>query len=124
MTDISFAKRFEKLEISAETFSHRDHVQAAFELLHKYPFIEATYKYAGTIQAMATTAGVPEKFNVTVTLAFMGVIAERIEIGEAENFDDFYFQNKDLSGNILGNWYSPDRLASDLSRKIFLMPNL
>lgn len=45
--------------------------------------------------------------------AFMGLIAERIETGVAEDFDDFNTHNRDLCGSILNQWYSPDRLSSD-----------
>jgi len=93
-------------------------------LLRKYPFIEATMRYAGVIEDMAATAGATQKFNVTITVAFMGLIAEKIEISGEEDFDSFYTANPDLSGQALAPWYSANRLSCDLSRKIFLMPDL
>jgi len=124
MAKLAFSDRFERKEIAAEDFSHREHVQAAFELLHKYDFIEATAKYAEIIKSMATAAGAPEKFNVTITVAFMGLIAEKMEADGDVDFDTFYSTNPDLSGNALAPWYSAERISSKLSRKIFLMPDM
>ena len=124
MQNLAFSERFERQEIAAEDFGHREHVQAAYELLHKYDFIEATVKYAETIKSMATAAGAPEKFNVTITVAFMGLIAEKMEADGDVDFDTFYSTNPDLSGNALAPWYSAERISSKLSRKIFLMPDM
>jgi hypothetical protein len=121
----AFSERFEREEIAADDFGHREHVQAAFELLNKYDFIEATARYAKTIRSMATKAGAPEKFNVTITIAFMGLIAERMmQTGGERDFDSFYASNPELTGSALAPWYSAERISCDLSRKVFLMPDL
>ena len=114
---------FERLEIDPASFGHREHLQAAYELLLKYPFVEATARYADTIHAMARAAGAAEKFNVTITLAFISLLAERMETSTAPGFDTFLDENPDLSKNTLQNWYSPERLSSELSRRIFLLPD-
>ena len=63
-------------------------------------------------------------FKHSITLAFLSLIAERMEATRYETFDDFIAQNMDLlSGNILAKWYSPERLQSDLARTVFLMPD-
>lgn len=125
MQNLAFSERFERQEIAAEDFGHREHVQAAYELLHKYDFIEATAKYAETIKSMATAAGAPEKFNVTITVAFMSLIAEKMTATSGEpDFDSFYSANPDLSGNALAPWYSANRLSCKQSRTIFLLPDL
>jgi hypothetical protein len=124
MEQLAFSERFERQEIPAEDFGHREHVQAAYELLQKYDFIEATAKYAESIRSMATAAGAPEKFNVTITVAFMGLIAEKMmQSAPDDGFGSFYSANPDLSGNALAPWYSAERISSDLSRKVFLMPD-
>mgnify|MGYP001604324362 CR=1 FL=1 len=121
----AFSERFEREEIAAEDFGHREHVRAAFELLKKYDFLEATARYAKTIKSMAAKAGAPEKFNVTITVAFMGLIAEKMtRIADYPDFDSFYTMNPDLTGNALSPWYSAERISCDLSRKVFLMPDL
>ena len=114
---------FENQQINPAEFRHADHVAVAYAMLRKYEFIEATAKYANTIRAIATQAGVPEKFNTTITLAFMSLIAERMETTEHTDYGDFIRQNQDLlAKEILAQWYSPERLQSDLARQIFLLP--
>ena len=117
-------RRFERLEIQAGHFSHRDHVQVAFEMLHKYPYLEACTRYAGTISEFATNAGVPRKFNVTITFAFLSLIAERIhEKPGWPGFDEFIARNEDLlSKGALQTWYTDEELHSEFARTHFLLP--
>ncbi len=124
-TDYSALTRsFEACDIDASAFRHVDHVGVAYEMLRRYGFLEASFKYAECISAIATGAGAARKFNMTITLAFLSLIAERMEVTRPDSFDEFISQNQDLlSGNILEKWYSPERLRSDLARSIFLMPD-
>lgn len=115
---------FEARDLDPATFDHAAHVRAAFEMLEKYEFMEATSKYAANIHAMATKAGAAKKFNMTITIAFMSIIALRMETGHFSDFEGFIAANDDLlSKDIVGQWYSPERLKSDKARKIFLMPD-
>jgi hypothetical protein len=120
----SLHRKFVMREIPAGEFGHREHIQVAYELLQKHSFMEAATLYSETIVYMATLAGAPDKFNLTITLAFLGLIAERMELHPDEGFDEFYLQNPDLNMPLLKHWYSADRLATPLSRKIFLMPDI
>ncbi len=118
-------RSFEACDIDASTFGHIDHVGIAYETLRRYDFLDASVKYAQCINTIATRAGAARKFNTTITLAFLSIIAERIEATRSGNFDEFISQNQDLvSGNILEKWYSPERLQSDLARNVFLMPDV
>jgi hypothetical protein len=116
-------RSFEAHEVDNNSFHHAEHVQVAFELLDKYDFIDATSIYAKGIRALATDMGVPQKFNLTITYAFMSLIAERMVDSSASNFEDFMELNPDLmSKTILTKWYSADRLSSEIARNVFLMP--
>ena len=68
---------FEAHCIDPDSFGHIEHVQVAWEMMHRYDFMELSGKYAMAIRAIATRAGAPEKFNLTITLAFLSLIAER-----------------------------------------------
>ena len=123
--DQDLVGRFERLEIPPGAFRHRDHVEAAYEMLRKYPFIEATARYARTIQTMAANAGAHTKFHVTVTIALMALVAERMESEPHSDFDDFCTRNGDLfSPQPLRRYYSEERLQSDLARKTFVLPDV
>lgn len=116
--------QFEALEISAPDFHHADHIRVAFHMLEKYEFNEASQRYASTIRAMAESVGVPEKYNLTITVAFMSVIAERVTRTDYNNIDAFLASNSDLlDKDVLSRWYTPERLSSPLARRQFLLPD-
>lgn len=118
------ARSFEAREVDPVAFRHREHVAVAYEMLRKHDFIEAAVKYGDNIQAIASKAGVPRKFNTTITFAFMSLIAERMATNEQTDFDSFIATNEDLlSKQLLLTWYSPERLQSELARGLFLMPD-
>ncbi len=116
-------KKFEAGRINNTTFKHYEHVAVAYGLLSKYLFEEATYIYARIIRKMAEEAGAKDKFNVTITFAFMGVIAERMETKSFDHFEAFIESNSDLlEKNILQNWYSTKKLNSQLARNVLVLP--
>ena len=117
-------EQFENLHISAPDFHHADHVRVAFIMLNKYDFVDACSRYANTIKSMAHAVGVPDKYNATITFAFMSVIAERKAYLEVENTEDFLTKNPDLlRRDLLSVWYSKDRMTSAMARSQFLLPD-
>ena len=117
-------ERFEQRRIDAPNFRHQDHIQVAYEMLEKYDFVDACARYASTIRAMAESVGVPEKYNATITFAFMSLIAERKTETVSGNLDTFLVANPDLlDKNILKRWYTDERLTSTAARGQFLLPD-
>ena len=116
--------RFLRGELEPHAFTHREHVRMAFELLRRHEFAESLLHCSRALRVMLAKAGRPEAFNLTVTVAFLALIAERIEAAEAENFDSFARANPDLlCKSVLARWYRPQRLASEVARRTFLMPD-
>ncbi|MEX0306321.1 MAG: hypothetical protein AB3N12_02940 [Ruegeria sp.] len=116
-------KEFEAHAVDNTTFGHAEHVQVAYDLLRKYDFIDAAAIYAKGIRALAANAGAPGKFNLTITYAFMSLIAERLSKTQANEFEGFAQENTDLMAKtVLDRWYSTERLNSQLARDIFLLP--
>jgi len=117
------AQQFEATDIDPKSFGHLQHVQVAFELLTKYGFVDAASRYANSIRTISIDAGAPEKFNTTITYAFLSLIAERLATAPAGDCDTFVARNPDLlSKSVLKRWYSDERLQSDLARQVFLLP--
>ena len=77
---VDLVASFERGDIDASTFGHVDHLGVAYEMLLRHEFLQASTKYAACINAIATRAGAAGKFNTTITLAFLSLIAERMEI--------------------------------------------
>jgi|SRR5215469_5443015 len=115
--------RFLRVEIDPGTFPHRDHVHMAFEMLRRHDFPETVLHFSRTLRAMAEKVGRPEAFHQTVTIAFLSLIAERMESGGAADFAAFAQANPDLlEKSALARWYRPERLASDIARRTFVLP--
>lgn len=114
---------FESHKIAAGSFGHEEHVRVAHELLKRHGYLEASQRFATAASALATSAGVPEKFNVTITLAFLSAIAERLNRMPDVGIDDFLGSNEDLlSKDMLRRWYSPAELESEFARTHLLLP--
>jgi len=120
----ALTQSFEACDLDPAAFGHQEHVGVAYEMLRKYDFLTAAAKYADSIRTIATKAGAPEKYNATITLAFLSLIAERMQTCRHDDCDDFLAQNQDLmSKDFLLQRYSAERLQSDLARHVFLMPD-
>jgi hypothetical protein len=117
-------QRFMGGEIAAADLPHREHVRMAFEMLCAHDFPETVLHFSRTLRAMAVTAGKPQAFNQTITVAFLALIAQRMEAAPQSDFAAFAGQNGDLfDGSLLRRWYRPEQLASPLAARSFLMPD-
>jgi len=115
---------FQLGEIDPSGFRHVDHVGVAYEALTRHGFFKALQIYADGLMALVEKAGVPEKFNASVTFAYMSAIAERMHRQSSVSAADFIAANPDLlSGDVLSR-YSPAWLKSDLARQVALLPDL
>jgi hypothetical protein len=122
-TDCPDLERFVRGEIDTASFPHREHVRMAFEMLRRRDFAETVLHYSRALRTMAQRAGKPQAFHQTVTIAFLSLIAERLEGGEWADFAAFARDNPDLlEKSTVARWYRPERLASERARRIFLLP--
>jgi hypothetical protein len=123
VTDCPELGRFVRGEIAAAGFAHREHVRMAFEMLRRHDFAETVLHFSRALRIMAERAGKPQAFHQTVTIAFLSLIAERLEAGRWSDFADFARDNPDLlEKGLLARWYRPERLASEPARRTFLLP--
>jgi hypothetical protein len=117
-------ERFMRGEVDAAAFPHREHVRMGFEMLRRHDFAETAFRFSAALRAMAGRAGKPQAFHQTVTIAFLSLIAERIDSGDYADFDSFARGNADLlEKSALSRWYPSERLASDAAKRTFLLPN-
>lgn len=117
-----FTDEFLSQDIDAKAFTHLDHLGVAFEILRRFDFLMAVQIYSESLDAIASKAGASDKFNLTVTLACMSIISERMQPGE--EFETFVNTNQDLLKiNFLKDYYTDDRLHSLKAKGMFLMPN-
>jgi hypothetical protein len=121
---MTFLEKFLAGDIPAAGFRHADHVRAGYELLGAMDFLDAVSAYGRALKIMTARVGKPEKLHHTITIAFLAVIAERMERAPYTNFDAFLAANPDLMDRtILGRWYRPECLKSDAARSRFVLPD-
>lgn len=110
-------------EIDSGAFRHADHLRVGFELLQAYDFATAAHKLSTALKTLTAKAGNPGAYHQTITLAFLALIAERSAASRFDDFEPFARANPDLMDKaVLERWYAPERLRSDMARRIFLLP--
>jgi hypothetical protein len=115
--------RFVRGEIDAADFPHREHVRMAFEMLRRHDFAEAVWLFSQTLRAMAARAGKPQAFNQTVTIAFLSLIAERVEQSQPVDFSAFARDHAEVfDKGLLACWYPREQLAAEIARRVFVLP--
>ena len=111
-------RAFESGALDPARFDHRAHVETAVALLARTDFLDAAIRYQRGIEKIAAKAGAEGKANVTITVAFLSAIAERME-GAG---DVLAAHPELLDAKLLMRWYGRERLTSPLARRVFLLP--
>ena len=113
---------FEAGLLDPATFGHRDHVRIAWSLLSRHRFTAAADRMVTGLQAMLARAGKPDAYHETITIAFLALIAERID-RDPVDFDLFATRHPELfERDLLTRRYDPARLASQTARRTFVLP--
>jgi hypothetical protein len=115
--------RFVRGEIHTADFPHREHARMAFEMLRRHDFAETVWLFSRTLREMAGRAGKSQAFNQTVTIAFLSLIAERMEQTRPADFITFARDNAELfDKGVLARWYPRQQLAAEITRRVFVLP--
>jgi hypothetical protein len=123
LADNSDVARFMRGEIDPARFVHREHLRMAFEILRLHDFPTAALHYSNALRLITEKVGKPEKFHQTVTIAFLAIVAERLDSNAATDFETFVAANPDLEDkSTLARWYPLERLNSAAARRTFLLP--
>ncbi|MDE4174263.1 hypothetical protein PXK01_08850 [Phaeobacter sp. PT47_59] len=119
------ARELAEGRLGPEGFSHRAHLGVAYEILSAHEVFDAMAIYARGLRQLASAAGVPEKFNATVTLGFLSLTAERMANGNYDTAEAFLDGNADLLAPApLSALYGAETLGSDLARRVPLLPRM
>lgn len=108
-------------------FHHADHVRAAWAFLRRMPAAEALGRYSDAIRRGAAAVGQSHKYHTTITWAYVLLIAERMATAPAgQSWNEFAGVNRDVldwANPILHRYYRRETLGTDLSRRVFVMPD-
>ena len=125
--DGDFLEAFENCSLPEGAFHHRDHVRLAWLYLRRLPPAAALAKFSDGLRRFAASIGKAGLYHETITWAYLLLIGERIERGgRGQTWAEFAAKNSDLltwKPSILDGYYSRETLASDLARRVFVLPD-
>jgi hypothetical protein len=123
--DRDFVAAFEDCTLPPALFTHRDHVRLAWLYLRDEPLLRALTRFAEGLRRYATSLGASAKYHETITWAFLFVIHERMQHGDARTFEEFAAANPDLFAwqSLMGRYYRSETLQSDRANRSFVMPD-
>jgi hypothetical protein len=127
LTDLELWKRLESVNLSNDAFKHREHIRAAFVALSKSEDLaEGALRFRRALKQFAQAQGADQKYNETLTWAYLVLIHERMHRGEFENSQQFLAAYPELlshRGGVLGRYYDLDAVTrSPVARRLFLLP--
>ena len=127
MTDEALFEGFESCTFPPKQFHHLEHIRVAWLYLRRFPFPVALERFEASLKKYAAAAGATGLYHTTITWAYMLLINERRERHPAiAQWGSFHEANPDLftwKPSILHRYYRPETLASELARRVFVMPD-
>jgi hypothetical protein len=127
LNDREFLEAFEGGTLPEGAFHHRDHVRLAWLCLRRLPPAAALARFSDGLRRFAASAGKAGLYHETITWAYLLLMRERMERGgRSESWSEFAAGNPDLltwRPSILDRYYREETLASDLARRVFVLPD-
>lgn len=126
MSDEELIRAFESTELPAEQFSHASHVRVAWWYLRHAPLPVALDRFITALRRYAGALGAADKYHETITVAYMLLIAERLDNAAHLTWPEFADRNPDLlcrTPSILSTYYTDAALFSERAKRSFVMPD-
>ncbi len=127
MNDSEFEKQFEAGSLSPELFTHDAHIRLAWIHITKHGIDEAIMNVVRQIQRYTVKHGVPDKFNMTLTVAAVRAVYHFIRKSTSKTFPGFIQEFPRLKFNfkeLMSSHYGFDIYNSLEAKKYFLEPDL
>jgi hypothetical protein len=111
---------------TADRFGHRQHVHLTYLAVRRYGTTTAIDLISDGIQTVARYAGAPQKYNATVSRAWVELVGHHAEhAGGADDFDTYADRNTALfDKRLLTRFYRPATLAGAEARSGWVTPDL
>lgn len=125
--DDEFVAAFEACTLLPAQFTHAAHVRAAWWYLQQYPLGEAMDRFRTTLRRFADSLGASAKYHETVTIAWLLLIAERLDARtRGLTWREFADHHPELFGkpSLVSRYYTEATLASPRARTSFVMPDI
>lgn len=106
-------------------FGHREHVELTWLALRRYGIVHTRRLIDDGIRRTSRYAGVPQKFNATVSRAWVEAVAYHLQYAPNTSFEDFIDANPALlDKRLLSHFYRSTTLASTAARTGWVPPDL
>jgi hypothetical protein len=106
--------------------THAAHVRVAWWYLRQAPLPEALARFSRALRRFAAAQGAADKYHETITVAWMALVAERLQASPDLDWDAFAARYPELlvrTPSILARYYSDDCLRSPIARRTFVLPD-
>jgi hypothetical protein len=121
-------RAFDRVELHAEAFHHREHVQLTWALLRRMPIEEAIHRLRDGLKRFVASVSKVDRYHETITVFFTTLIHERMTMAaQDETWVAFAERNPDLLASpraLLLRFYSVETLDSDVARRRYLAPDI
>jgi hypothetical protein len=115
------------IEVTAQAprFGHRQHVQLTWLAVRRFGTLQAVDVVSDGIQQTARYAGAPQKYNATVSRAWVELVGHHVAENDAEDFETFAAHHTALlDKRLLARFYRSETLASPQARTGWVEPDL
>ncbi|MEU1596446.1 hypothetical protein ABZ468_27200 [Streptomyces sp. NPDC005708] len=120
-----FAELMAEVMAAAEQFGHRQHVHLTWLAVRRYGTHAAVDLVSDGIQRTARYAGAPQKYNATVSRAWVELVGHHAGQSDTADFDAFVDQHPALfDKKLLTRFYRPSTLAETPARTGWVEPDL
>ncbi|MFE3291888.1 hypothetical protein [Rhodococcus sp. NPDC059234] len=110
---------------TADRFGHREHIHLTWLAVRRLGVPEAVGLVSDGIQRAARNAGVPQKYNATVSRAWVELVGHHLTDHVDDDFTAFVDQHPDLlDKRLLSRFYSAAALASAPAKAGWVEPDL
>lgn len=102
---------------------HAAHVRVAWHYVRRLGLPGALARLSEVLARYAASKGRPDAYHETITFAFASLIHERVRRDPDAPWPRFAAACPELfERELLGRYYAPDVLGSDLARRVFVLP--
>jgi hypothetical protein len=121
LNDDEFLAAFHSHSLKPSEFRNADHFRLAWLHLHREPLETAMENVCSGIQAFAAHHGVSDKYHVTITIAWVRLVATHRE----PTFGDFLNANASrLNPDLLHRFWTPELLAGEEAKSKWVAPDI
>jgi hypothetical protein len=120
----AFSELMAQVIPTAERFGHRQHVHLTWLAVRRYGTTAAVGMVSDGIQSITRYAGAPQKYNATVSRAWVELVGHHADHSDARDFDAFADQNPALlDKKLLIRFYRSSTLAGTAARTGWVEPD-